>query len=827
MKFSKLWLDDFIDHQLDTAKLCEQLTMAGLEIDQVKAVANDFSGVVVGEIIEVNKHPDADKLSVCKVNAGQDDLLTIVCGASNVRPGLRVPVAMIGAELANNFKIKQAKLRGIESFGMMCSAVELGLAESSSGLLELPQDAPIGVDVRKYLMLNDEVATIELTSNRGDCLSMLGVAREVAAINRLKLKELPVPTINVQGPGLEVIISAKDACPRYTGRIIRNINNNVTTPIWIKERLRRLGISIINPVVDVTNYVMLELGQPLHAFDVAKIDKAINVRYAAENEELILLNGNKIKLSSDDLVIADNTKILALAGIMGGIDSGVSLNTTDIFLESAFFMPEKIINHARNYGLQTDASYRYERGVDHQLQLKALDHATALLLDIVGGQASEVSRAYDEQNLPKDKLIHLHKNNIHKTLGISLCDNVVVDILECLGMQVTLTDSIWHVVPPSWRFDINIEADLIEELARIHGYNNIHEQPILAQLIPPNTHDTNARKNRIYELMLSLGYHEVITYSFTDPKLQKILDPDKQALELVNPISPQLAVMRTSVWPGLINAAKYNLNRQKSRVRFFEIGLRFLQAESHKPVTASSASNTAIQETHLDCFERNACNDDTCLHDDEISQIPTLSGLIMGDLYPKQWGVDKNLVDFFAVKNDVSAILKLFGSGKNVEYRASNHSALHPKRQAAIYLDGNFVGTMGEIHPKAKQELDLAQTAYLFELCLFAALQENKKNFSNFSKFPAIQRDIAIVVNKAISFQQIKQKIIDNSQELLHNIELFDIYCGEGIGLENRSLAIRLVFQSQDCTLVDAQIETVLNKIVDSLQQSFGANLRG
>lgn len=802
MKFSKLWLDDFIDHQLDTAKLCEQLTMIGLEIDQVKAVANDFNGVVVGEIIEVNKHPDADKLSVCKVNVDQANLLTIVCGASNVRPGLKAPVAIIGAQLTNDFKIKQAKLRGIESCGMMCSAVELGLAENSSGLLELPQDAPIGMDIRKYLMLDDEVITIELTSNRGDCLSMLGIAREVTAVNRLQLKELSLPNIIAQGPSLEVTISAKDACPHYTGRIIRNINNNVAAPIWIKERLRRLGVPSISPVVDITNYVMLELGQPLHAFDMAKIDKSINVRLATENEELVLLNGNKILLSSDDLVIADNTKILALAGIMGGIDSGISLNTTDIFLESAFFAPEKIINHARNYGLQTDASYRYERGVDWQLQLKALDRATDLLLNIVGGQASEVSQAISEQNLPKDKLIHLHKNNIHKTLGINLCDADVTSILEHLSMQVSpdASKENKNVTPPSWRFDINIEADLIEELARIHGYNNIPEQPIFAQLIAPNIHDANMRKNKIYELMLNLGYHEVITYSFTDPKLQKILDPDNQALELVNPISPQLAVMRTSIWPGLINAAKYNLNRQKSRVRFFEIGLRFLQNN-----------------------KSNARNDG----ETDILQIPALSGLVMGDLYPKQWSIGKDPVDFFAVKNDINAILKLFGNNKDIEYRAANHLALHPKRQTAIYMNGNFIGIMGEIHPKIKQELDLTQTAYLFELSLFAILQEAKKNFNNFSKFPAIQRDIAIVVNKAINWQQIRQKIVDNSQELLHNIELFDIYCGEGIGLTNKSLAIRLVFQSQDYTLIDTQVEAALSQIINSLQQSFGANLRG
>jgi phenylalanyl-tRNA synthetase beta chain len=792
MKFSKAWLNELIGFEIDAAKLAEQLTMVGLEVAEVKPVAPDFSGVVVGEILEVNQHPNADKLTVCQVNIGESEPLTIVCGAANVRPKLKIPVAVVGAVLPNNFKIKKTKLRSIDSSGMMCSAVELGLAESSSGLLELPADAPIGASLRQYLILDDETIEIELTSDRGDCLSIVGIAREVAAINRIKREQLKQASFANQGSALPVTIIAKEACPHYSGRIIRGVSNHITTPIWIRERLRRSGIGAINPVVDIANYVMLELGQPLHAFDLAKLDKKIEVRFSTQGEEITLLDGNKIELKGKTLVIADASKVLAVAGIMGGIDSSVNQDTSDIFLESAFFVPKKMIDVARAYGLQTDASYRYERGVDYKLQLQALDRATALLLEIVGGKPSDPVEVTDEENMPRSVAVYLHRNNIEKVLGMVISDEDVFSILTHLGMPVELVADGWQVKVPSWRFDLGIEEDLIEEIARIYGYHRIPEQKIVAELMTPPLETINAKKDRLYELMVDLGYNEVITFSFTDAKLQALLDPEHSALPLVNPISPELAVMRTTLWPGLINAAKYNLHRQQERLRFFEIGLRFLSRSE---------------------------------------QLLTLAGIVMGDVYPEQWGIkQKERVDFFDIKNDIAAILKSFGCDRDVEYLPTTHPALHPKRSAQIRVANVAVGFMGEIHPKIKQELDLAKQIYLFEIDLTNLISITngfKKTFNEFSRFPKIQRDIAIIVNKEITWQQIRQKVIDISGELLHNVELFDIYHGEGVGSGQKSLAIHLIFQSIVRTLVDTEIDALMSRIVSVLKQTFDANLRG
>jgi phenylalanyl-tRNA synthetase beta chain len=792
MKFSKAWLSELLNFEIDAAKLAKQLTMVGLEVAEVKPVAGDFCGVIVGMIIEVGQHPNANKLTVCSVNIGESEPLTIVCGASNVRPKLKIPVAVIGATLPNNVKIKKAKFRGIESFGMMCSAVELGVAEALPGLLELPDDAPVGMDLRQYLMLDDATIEIELTPDRGDCLNIVGIAREVAAINRIKRNQLKQENIITQGSSLPIVIKAPDVCPHYCGRIIRRINNQIITPIWIQERLRRSGIGIINPVVDVANYVMLELGQPLHAFDLAKLDEKIQVRYALPGEEIILLSGSKIELNTKTLVIADSSRALAVAGIMGGVDSGVSKNTSDIFLESAFFTPEKMAGQARTYGLQTDASYRYERGVDFRLQLQALDRATSLLLEIVGGNPSDAAEIIVQENMPKCLVVHLRRSRIEKVLGMAIADADVFDILAHLEMQVELASDGWQVTIPSWRFDLGIEEDLIEEVARIYGYHCIPEQKIVAELIASSPNIASTKRDRLYELMIDLGYNEVITYSFTDKKLQALLDPEHVPLPLVNPISPELAVMRTTLWPGLISAAKYNCYRQEQRVRFFEIGLRFLQ------------------------------------QGDSLQQLPTLAGVVLGDVYPEQWGIkQREQVDFFDLKNDIDAILKLFGHIEHIEYVPTNHPALHPRILAQICIANASVGFIGAIHPKIKQKLDLPNKLYLFEINLNSVTSEIKNTFNEFSRFPKMQRDIAIIVNKEITWQQIKQKIVDISGELLHNIELFDIYHGEGIGLNQRSLGIHLIFQNVARTLVDTEIDELISQVIFVLKQTFEADLRG
>ena len=791
MKFCTSWLKEFVEYKVDATELAEQLTMVGLEVDSVKPAAKKIRGVVVGEILTVNPHPNADKLTLCEVDVGTSEHLAIVCGATNVRSNLKVPVAVVGAEI-ENFKIKKAKLRGVDSYGMMCSAVELGLAETSSGLLELPHDAPIGVDLSHYLFLDDVIIEIELTPDRGDCACMVGIAREVAAINRLQCKKIETEKIPGQDSVLPVIVTAKEACPNYCGRIIRDIDNKVNTPIWLQERLRRSGISSINPVVDVANYVMLELGQPLHGFDLEKLDKKIEVRYAQKGEELVLLNGDKVVLDDKILVIADQSKVLAMAGIIGGIDSGVLPETTNVFLESAFFTPRKIVGVARSYGLHTDASYRYERGVDYNLQLHALNRATALLLEIVGGKPSDVVAVTAAEYLPQPKTISLQRVNIAKVIGISISDQDVFAILSHLGMQAKPINEGWLVAVPSWRFDLEIEEDLIEEVARIYGFHHVPEQKMVAELIPPPVAADIPNKNRLYELMVDLGYHEIITYSFVDPKLQKIVDPIHEPLSLVNPISSELSVMRTSLWSGLIKAAKYNLDRQQQRARLFEIGLCFLQ------------------------------------QNDNLEQIPTIGGIVIGNLYKDQWGVEeKEQGDFFDLKNDVNAIFKMLGYDSNVKYLPESHPALHPKRSAQIYVENSPVGFIGELHPMLKQKLELSQKAYLFEINLTNIINGLKGGFHDVSRYPKIKRDVALVIDKKITWQMVKEKIVDISGELLHNIELFDVYCGKSVDPDKKSMAIRLVFQSDDRTLVDTEVDALIEKMLSVLKQTFNATLRG
>ena len=795
MKFTKHWLQELINIDLTTEKLAEQLTMVGLEVDSIKTVAGDFHGVVVGEILEVKPHPNADKLTVCQVNVGAaEPVLNIVCGAKNVRPKLKVPVALVGAELPNNFKIKSSKLRGVDSAGMLCSAVELGLPDISQGILELSDDAPIGADIRKYLKLDDVVIEIELTANRGDCLSMIGIAREVAAIKHTWPTQLEIPKFKINSDVFPVSIQAKDACPHYCGRIIRGVNNHITTPLWMQERLQRLGIRPISFIVDITNYVMLELGQPLHAFDLNKLDKKIEVRYAKQGEEMFLLDGNKVELNTKTLVIADDSKCLAIAGVMGGSDTGVSLDTCDIFLESAFFIPEKIAVIARSYNLQTDSSYRFERGVDYKLQLQALDRATALILEIAGGNPGVVSEVSAEEYLPKSSDIILHRNSVEKILGISMADKEITDILSYLGMKLEPTFDGWKVTAPSWRFDIKVEEDLVEEVARIYGYHLIPEQKITAELTGDWSTAISDRSNmrRIYDLMEDRGYHEVITYSFIDAKLQALFGSDDVALPLANPISSEQSVMRTTLWPGLINAIKYNFQRQEQRARFFEVGLRFLQQDS------------------------------------SLEQKLAIAGVMSGDLYPEQWGLkQKESADFFDLKNDVTAILKLLGYESGIEFIPKSHGALHPLRSAQIYVAGIPVGFIGELHPMIKQQLELGKQTTLFEINLSSLINKSKNVLKVISKFPKIQRDIAIIINKEISWAQIRQKIVDISGDLLHNVAVFDVYCSENIGLDKCSMAIHLDFQSVSRTLVDTEVEQLVDRIILVLKQSFGASLRG
>jgi phenylalanyl-tRNA synthetase beta chain len=791
MKFSKEWLQEWIDIKLSTEKLVAQLTMSGLEVDAVIPVANEFSKVVVAEVLEVKPHPNADKLRICKVNIG-NDIVEIICGAANVSEKMKVPAALLGAEFPDNFKIKKAKLRGVESSGMICSAKELGLAETSTGIMELSVDAPVGVDFREYLKLNDDqTIDIDLTPNRGDCTSIAGIAREVATLNRCKYI---VPKINSVKPTCKdtfsIKLTAQEACPRYVGRVIRNINTNATTPLWLQERLRRCGIRSIDPVVDVTNYVLLELGQPMHAFDLAKLTENIEIRFAKPKEKLVLLSDDKVTLTPETLVIADAEKPLAIAGVMGGKESGVTAETKDIFLESAFFEPIQITKSARCYGLQTDSSYRFERGVDFQLQEKAMERATQLLLEIVGGEAGPICEKHSAKHLPKQKTIKLRPERIEKILGLKIPDKTAQDILIRLGMEVVKNNQAWSITVPSFRFDCNIEVDLVEEVARVYGYEKIPAHAYKAALHVPLMSAAIIPLKRLRFLLQDRDYHEIITYSFIDEKEQKLLDPSHEAIPLVNPIASNMAVMRTNLWPGLLNTLIYNLHRQQNRVRLFETGLRF--------------------------YKKNK----------KIEQQKVMSGLIYGSVCSEQWGVEERQADFFDIKADIEALLSLTEELADFEFRPATHPALHPGKSAEIFRRNQSVGQVGALHPSVAHQMGFKKPVYLFELLLEGIQQKTVPSYQPISKFPAIRRDLAFVVDKQISAQTISATISQKVGNLLVNLSIFDIYQGENIELNKKSVALALTLQHSSRTLNDNEVNRIVEDVIALLKDKLGAKLR-
>jgi phenylalanyl-tRNA synthetase beta chain len=795
MKISKSWLKELVNIEIETSELSRQLTMAGLEVASTAKAAPDFDHVVVGEVLEVSRHPNADKLSICKVNIGKGhEELTIVCGAKNVKPQMKVPVALVGATLPGDFKIKQSKIRGTDSCGMLCAADELGLSEKSEGILELPSDAPLGVNFRKYLSLDDEILDIELTANRGDCLSVLGVAREVATLNRASLSLPKINTFSVKKDLFPVEINAED-CPHYVGRIIRGVNNKIPTPEWMLRRMRSVNETPISLIVDITNYVMYELGQPLHAFDLSKLDKKIEVRYAKPAESLDLLDGSHVDLEKSSMVIADSQKPIALAGVMGGLNSGISVDTQDIFLESAYFNPIKIAEASRAYKISTDASYRYERGVDFDLQLYAINRATSLILEIAGGTAGEIIEVTSKEHLPIAHKIKLYRYNIQKVLGLALPDKEVTDILSRLGIKLKTVDDGWEATVPSHRaFDIKIEEDLIGNIGRIYGFDHILEQTIIAPLNSDKVTSSKNELDRICNLMEDLGYHEVVTYSFIDEKTQKLLGGDNKPLLLANPLSSEQSVMRTTLWPGLVNVIKHNKERKADRLRVYETGLRFI-----------------FDENNL------------------LKQEPTIACAIYGDLYPEQWGVNEkgSPTDFFDLKNDINSLLKLFLPSVKVDYESCDHEALHPARAAKIYVGKELIGLMGEAHPIVVQELKLNRKLYLCELDLSKIIKRLPVVFKEFSIYPRVDRDISIIVDKDVSWSEIKQEIVDISGELLQNIDVFDVYCNENMGLDKKSLAIHLTFQSLSRTLVDKEVQELMDRIILVLKQIFSASLRG
>lgn len=794
MKFSELWLREWVNPAISSEALSEQITMAGLEVDGVEPVAGGFNGVFVGEVVECGQHPNADKLRVTKVNVGGEHLLDIVCGAPNCRKGLKVAVATIGAVLPGDFKIKAAKLRGEPSEGMLCSFSELGISEDHDGIIELPADAPIGTDIREYLQLNDHTIEISVTPNRADCLGIIGVARDVAVLNKLALNEPAMDAVPAAiHDTFPITVESPEACPRYLGRVVKGINVKAATPLWMREKLRRCGIRSIDPVVDVTNYVLLELGQPMHAFDLNRLEGGIVVRMAKEGEKLTLLDGNEATLSSDTLVIADQQKALAMGGIFGGEHSGVNAETQDVLLECAYFNPLSITGRARRQGLHTDASHRYERGVDPALQAKAMERATRLLLDICGGHAGPVIDVTNEAALPKRATITLRREKLDRLIGHHVADAQVTDILERLGCKVSFANNTWQAVAPSWRFDMEIEEDLVEEVARVYGYNNIPDVPVKADLIMTSHREANLPLKRVKTMLVDRGYQEAITYSFVDPKIQALLHPSEASLILPSPISVEMSAMRLSLWSGLLSAVVYNQNRQQSRVRLFETGLRFVP---------DSAANLGIRQDVM------------------------LAGVIAGNRYEEHWNLERQVVDFYDLKGDLEAILDLTGKLDDVQFKAEKNPALHPGQSAAIYLAGKRVGFIGVVHPDLERKLDLNGRTVVFEIEWEALAERRIPQAREISRYPANRRDIAVVVAENVPAEDILAECKKVGVNQVVGVNLFDVYRGKGVAEGYKSLAISLVLQDTTRTLEEEEIAATVAKCVEALKQRFQASLR-
>lgn len=790
MQISEYWLREYVNPPVSTEELVAQLTMAGLEVDSLTPAGAVFSGVVIGEVLTTEKHPDADKLKVCMVDVGNSEPLQIVCGASNVRPGLKIPAALAGAVLPGDFKIKQSKLRGVESSGMLCSEKELGIAADASGLMELLPDAPVGVDIREYLNLNDTIIEIDLTPNRADCLSVEGIAREVALLNSMEWTATQVKKAAIHHQDtLPISVEEKAACPRYLGRLIKGVNPKAETPAWMQERLRRSGIRSLSAVVDVTNYVLMELGQPLHAFDADKLVGGITVRMARNGESLALLNGQTITLDNEALVIADDKQTLALAGVMGGSDSAVGDTTQNIFLECAFFAPRAIAGKARRFGLHTDSSHRFERGVDATLQHRAIERATQLIIEIAGGNVGSINEVKHESSLPQRPAIILRRQRIAKMLGITLPDEKVHDIFVRLGMCIEQHPEGWNIAPPGFRFDIAIEADLIEELARVHGYNNIPNNSLLMRSELGKATETELDIDRVKDLLVDRSYQEAITYSFVDEDIQQAVAAEDVLIKITNPISSDLSVMRSTLWCGLLKTALHNLNRQHTRIRLFETGLRFLNVNG------------------------------------QIQQQKMLSGLILGSLYPEQWGEKLRKVDFFDLKADVQALFSL--SGRNIQYISATHSALHPGQTAHILsLTGEKIGVLGMLHPSLEKQLGFESQVFLFELDQDLLLNKEIPQFRPLSKYPSVSRDLALILKEEVSADDIIASIKSSNEATVQDIVLFDLYRGKGIEENCKSVAVSITLQNFTQTLTDSEIDATFNNILQTLTNTIGAKLR-
>jgi phenylalanyl-tRNA synthetase beta chain len=789
MKISEHWLREWVSPKLDAAALAERLTLSGLEVGSLESAGGTFSGVVVGEITAIHAHPSAERLKLCVVDVGQKKRLDIVSGADNVRTGMRTAVALDGATLADGTKVSRSDIRRVASAGMLCSATELGLSESSTGILVLDRNAVIGQDVRDYLALDDTIYEIDLTPNRGDCLSVAGIAREVSALTGARVRAPAIRRVPAKGKRrAKVKLQAKGGCPRYVGRVVEAIDIRAPTPVWMSERLRRAGIRSINAVVDVTNYVMLELGQPMHAFDLDRLNGEVIVRHAQENESLKLLDGAEVRLKAGTLVIADGNGAVALAGIMGGFDSAVSENTQNIFLESAYFEPQIVAKYARELGLQTESSYRFERGVDPQLQRLATERATALLKAIAGGKAGPVVEAKLARYIPRRNTVLLRRQRIKQLLDIELPPAKTKAILTRLGMRVSAAGENWRAVAPSWRFDIEREVDLIEEIARVYGYGHLPTHMPRAAIGAPINSEQNIPLDRFKAVLVARDYQEIITYSFVDPELQSLVTPERQGPELMNPISSDMAVMRASLWPGLLQTALYNRNRQQQRLRLFEVGRCF--------------GEPSRQDTFL-------------------------GGLLSGQVLPEQWGTTARQVDFFDAKGDLQALLEASDSRTDTfSFSPSAYAALHPGQQARLLRGDVEIGQVGALHPELLLRLGLEVPIFVFQVALSALQQSEIPRYSEISKFPAIRRDIAVVVATETPARAVLDCVKKTAGRLLVDLQLFDEYRGEGIDSGRKSLALGLTLQDSSRTLKEEVVEALMERVIHSLQSGLGGELR-
>jgi phenylalanyl-tRNA synthetase beta chain len=791
MRVSIKWLSDWLEAVPAPRELAQRLTMAGLEIEAVEPAAPPLPGVVVGEIVGREKHPNADSLSVCQVRAGHETL-QIVCGASNARVGLRAPLATVGARLPDGTEIRRATLRGIESAGMLCSARELGLADDAAGLMELPDGLAPGTPLTAALDLDDTVLEVNLTPNRGDCMSVAGVAREVAVLTGTALRGpalRPVPPASVETFPVELVPGA--GCARFASRVLRGLRVEARTPVWMRERLRRAGLRPISPVVDVTNYVMLELGQPMHAYDLRELAGGIRVRPARAGETLRLLDGRDATLDPSVLVIADFAKVLGLAGIMGGEHSGIRTDTRDVLLEVAYFRPDAIAGRGRRYGLVTDASQRFERGVDPTLQERALERATELLLACAGGVPGPTTVAELPDELPHRAPVRFRPERARRLIGAAIEDGQMRGILERLGMQVDGPDGAWQVLPPPWRFDVAIEEDLVEEVARVHGFDLIPETDPATPLAIAPIAETRLSPETVADLMVQRGYHEAITYSFVDPSLQAVLCPGMPALTLANPISEDLAQMRLSLWPGLVRALIENQRRQQPRVRLFELGRKFLPAEGG-----------ALQE------------------------VAVVAGLVAGAALPEQWGTASAAVDFFDLRADLEALLRATGAEAAFAFEPATHPALHPGQCARILRDGQAVGWIGRLHPEVERRLELTYSALVFELETESGLAAVVPRHGEISRFPAVRRDLAIVVAEAVPVAALLATVRAGAGALLNGLVVFDIYRGRGVTDGFKSIAIGLNLQDVSRTLTDEQTDAIVARVVADLGREHGATIR-